>query len=1028
MPSLIEANLDVELPDIRSLMGSITSVKLLSICSEAMLDEGFVFNQLEHLELCTCKELLPNQLVRLLNASPNLEGLILFYMDSINMWVAIAVSHCLRELDIGYASYPDKSNILPMPSNLFTCKSLVILKLAGGILLDVPRMVSLPSLKTLRLHKVKFLKDETLQRLLSNCPILEDLLVDLRDDTMRKFTVVVPSLQRLTLRIPDNPHIDGFIIETPSLKHFKLRLHCIFYHHYFLVENMPNLIEAHIDVELHKVQSLIGSITSVKRLALCSQIWPHGSFVFNQLEHLELCTCPRIFPNQIVRLLKASSKLKRLGISLMNVNRHRPQVMVDWNQPITVPECLLSSLQSLGWSKYKGKPQERHIVVYILEHALHLKTATIKSSELEVPKYEMLKELSLSSRASAACRLMVRYFNDKALQRLLSHCPVLEDLLVDLGERDRYSTRKLSVVVPSLLSLSLVIPDDHEIDELVIDTPALKCFKLVDHSSSDHYCLIENMPYLIKAHIDIELLDITSVVGSITSVKWLAICSEVTLDEGFVFNQLEHLELCLCQKHSSNQLVRLLKASPNLEGLNLFYMDDHESLQMDDWNQPTSVPECILSSLQSFSWSEYTGEPHEREIAVYILKHALHLKTATIKSSQWDVTELEMLKELSRSSRASTACQLIAPVIESFRLDLCCSRFKPENIRMWVVKAVSHCLRELEIVYESDTAKPIVLPSNLYTCKSLVVLKLRGGIFLDVPRMVSLPSLKTLKLISVIYLKDETLQRLLSNCPILEDLLVELGERDTTRKLTIVVPSLQRLSLDLAYDHYHIDGFMLLTPALKYFKLWDHNCDAHYCLIESTMPFLVEAHLDVEIHELNSLIGSLTSVKRLSICSQEHESSGMDDWNEPTTVPECILSSLQSFSWSKYTGEPHERDVVVYILKHARHLKTATIKSSQSDVPKLEMLKELALSSRASTTCQLNMDRISGLSDELLLKILLLVPTKVAVSTSILSKRWRYLWMWLPRLEFRYKRLLDPECERLQSFLDRNLRYIELPL
>ncbi|KAL0714442.1 hypothetical protein Bca4012_021421 [Brassica carinata] len=518
------------------------------------------------------------------------------------MWVAIAVSHCLRELDIGYASYPDKSNILPMPSNLFTCKSLVILKLAGGILLDVPRMVSLPSLKTLRLHKVKFLKDETLQRLLSNCPILEDLLVDLRDDTMRKFTVVVPSLQRLTLRIPDNPHIDGFIIETPSLKHFKLRLHCIFYHHYFLVENMPNLIEAHIDVELHKVQSLIGSITSVKRLALCSQIWPHGSFVFNQLEHLELCTCPRIFPNQIVRLLKASSKLKRLGISLMNVNRHRPQVMVDWNQPITVPECLLSSLQSLGW---------------------------------------------------------VRYFNDKALQRLLSHCPVLEDLLVDLGERDRYSTRKLSVVVPSLLSLSLVIPDDHEIDELVIDTPALKCFKLVDHSSSDHYCLIENMPYLIKAHIDIELLDITSVVGSITSVKWLAICSEVTLDEGFVFNQLEHLELCLCQKHSSNQLVRLLKASPNLEGLNLFYMDDHESLQMDDWNQPTSVPECILSSLQSFSWSEYTGEPHEREIAVYILKHALHLKTATIKSSQWDVTELEMLKELSRSSRASTACQLM---------------------------------------------------------------------------------------------------------------------------------------------------------------------------------------------------------------------------------------------------------------------------------------------------------------------------------------------------------------------------------
>ena len=80
--------------------------------------------------------------------------------------------------------------------------------------------------------------------------------------------------------------------------------------------------------------------------------------------------------------------------------------MDEWNQPNTVPECLFSSLQRLSWSEYTGEPQERDTVVYILKHALHLKTATIKSSELEVPKFEMLKELSLSSRASAACQLM----------------------------------------------------------------------------------------------------------------------------------------------------------------------------------------------------------------------------------------------------------------------------------------------------------------------------------------------------------------------------------------------------------------------------------------------------------------------------------------------------------------------------------------------------------------------------------------------------------------------------------------------
>lgn len=45
------------------------------------------------------------------------------------------------------------------------------------------------------------------------------------------------------------------------------------------------------------------------------------------------------------------------------------------------------------------------------------------------------------------------------------------------------------------------------------------------------------------------------------------------------------------------------------------------------------------------------------------------------------------------------------------------------------------------------------------------------------------------------------------------------------------------------------------------------------------------------------------------------------------------------------------------------------------------------------------MDKINHLADELLVKILFL-PTKIAISTSILSKRWRFLWMCLPKLEY----------------------------
>lgn len=43
--------------------------------------------------------------------------------------------------------------------------------------------------------------------------------------------------------------------------------------------------------------------------------------------------------------------------------------------------------------------------------------------------------------------------------------------------------------------------------------------------------------------------------------------------DGFVFNQLKHLKLCVCQEHSLNVLVRLLKDSPNLRLLDLFEME-----------------------------------------------------------------------------------------------------------------------------------------------------------------------------------------------------------------------------------------------------------------------------------------------------------------------------------------------------------------------------------------------------------------------------------------------------------------------
>ncbi|KAK9674357.1 hypothetical protein RND81_12G227500 [Saponaria officinalis] len=60
----------------------------------------------------------------------------------------------------------------------------------------------------------------------------------------------------------------------------------------------------------------------------------------------------------------------------------------------------------------------------------------------------------------------------------------------------------------------------------------------------------------------------------------------------------------------------------------------------------------------------------------------------------------------------------------------------------------------------------------------------------------------------------------------------------------------------------------------------------------------------------------------------------------------------------------------------------------------------MAKSSSSKRSTRKRVDRISGLPNDLLFRILVFLPTRSAMATSLLSRRWQYVWKGVPALNF----------------------------
>ncbi|XP_059657006.1 F-box/LRR-repeat protein At3g26922-like [Cornus florida] len=164
-------------------------------------------------------------------------------VSHVNIWISTALSRNPRELHL--------SHIGNLPRELFTSTSLVVLKLVSSwcrtivlsvpigswcrtIVLNVPTLVCLRSLKILVIDYFKFLDDDSIYRLCSSCPVLEDLSIGNCDlGNISVLNISAPNLRFLTINCWTSCYQFGcscdsdckykIVLNTPNLQHLKYK-------------------------------------------------------------------------------------------------------------------------------------------------------------------------------------------------------------------------------------------------------------------------------------------------------------------------------------------------------------------------------------------------------------------------------------------------------------------------------------------------------------------------------------------------------------------------------------------------------------------------------------------------------------------------------------------------------------------------------------------------------------------------------------------------------------------------------------
>ncbi|XP_021736532.1 F-box/LRR-repeat protein At4g14103-like [Chenopodium quinoa] len=362
----------------------------------------------------------------------------------LNAWISYPLTLCgLRELDLCIlVSEPGDSQL---PPAIFTCETLEVLKLEFNIGLDhVYNMPSyrLPNLKLLLLFASFISVDRFLPRLVSSCPVLEDLtfkaftnyvyITDIRSTSLRRMCLSMPKCDAF-----DEHNTDLVIIDTPSLEYLDYRDNLAMCYY---IRVMHCLVEAVLVVtqclefgeSFPQMIGLIRPFSYVQRLSLQGLIlWELDSVdekvlkdqlpVFPNLKHLELNVAARnnYWNKLLLPFLNCSPVLEVLDFSegftkdydarFVSSNKEELELEREfYSTDHEVPLCCRFHLRKILVRKYYGLEREVGMIQFLLRHAIVLEELVICLAGDPIPD-QMLVENTLKNlpKASLTCSIQV---------------------------------------------------------------------------------------------------------------------------------------------------------------------------------------------------------------------------------------------------------------------------------------------------------------------------------------------------------------------------------------------------------------------------------------------------------------------------------------------------------------------------------------------------------------------------------------------------------------------------------------------